>query len=314
MRTAISEKFENLIKILITGSTGFVGKNLISYLSLLTNYDLHVLSLRQPFMDIPQVLNFDVIIHLAGKAHDLKNTSQPEDYYLVNCEFTKQLYDAFLKSDAKKFIFISSAKASADIVERELTESDVPAPQTHYGKSKLMAEEYIQSQPLPVGKSFYILRPCMIHGPGNKGNLNLLYKLISKGIPYPLAAFENKRSFLSIENLCFVIRELLERDDIPSGIYNVADNEALSTNELIKLIAKASDRSPKSWKINPSLIRLLAKLGDLFKLPLTTERLNKLTESYVVDNSKIKNALGKEFPVQAKEGIIKTIKSFRKAI
>jgi nucleoside-diphosphate-sugar epimerase len=154
----------------------------------------------------------------------------------------------------------------------------------------------------------------MIHGPGNKGNLNLLYTLISKGIPYPLAAFENKRSFLSIENLCFVIRELLNRDDIPSGIYNVADNEALSTNDLIKLIAKASDRSPRLWKINPVLIRTIAKLGDTLKLPLTSERLNKLTENYIVDNSKIKNAFGKEFPVQAKEGIIKTIKSFRKAI
>ncbi|MDP4679990.1 MAG: nucleoside-diphosphate-sugar epimerase, partial [Cyclobacteriaceae bacterium] len=104
-----------------------------------------------------------------------------------------------------------------------------------------MTEEYIQSQPLPQGKSYYILRPCMIHGPGNKGNLNLLYKLISNGIPYPLAAFENKRSFLSVENLCFVIRELLERDDIPSGIYNVSDDEVLSSNTLIKLIAKASD-------------------------------------------------------------------------
>jgi nucleoside-diphosphate-sugar epimerase len=258
--------------------------------------------------------SIDVVIHLAGKAHDLKNVSNPDDYYQGNTELTKRLYDVFLKSNAKKFIFISSVKASADLVEGELKESDIPNPITHYGKSKLMAEEYIQSQPLPDGKSFYILRPCMIHGPGNKGNLNLLYKLISKGIPYPLAAFENKRSFLSIENLCFVIRELLERDDIPPGIYNVADDEALSTNDLIKLIAKESDRSPRLWKINPLLIRTIAKFGDTLKLPLTSERLNKLTENYIVDNSKIKNALGEEFPVQAREGIIKTIKSFQKAI
>jgi nucleoside-diphosphate-sugar epimerase len=292
--------------IFLTGHSGFVGVNLIEYLesSIFLKYQRAA----------PIEINQDVVIHLAGKAHDLKNVSQPDEYYAINFELTKNIYDVYLKSNAKKFIFISSVKASADNVEEELTERHVSDPQTHYGKSKLLAEEYILNQPLPYGKSYYILRPCMIHGPGNKGNLNLLYKLISKGIPYPLAAFENKRSFLSIENLCFVIRELLERDDIPSGIYNVADDEVLSTNALIKLIAKASNRSPKLWKINPSLIRLLAKLGDLFKLPLTTERLNKLTESYVVDNSKIKNALGKEFPVQAKEGIIKTIKSFQKAI
>jgi nucleoside-diphosphate-sugar epimerase len=108
-----------------------------------------------------------------------------------------------------------------------------------------------------------------------------------------------------------VIRELLERDDIPSGIYNVADDEALSTNELIKILAKASDQKLKLWRINPVLIRSLAKLGDILKLPLTTERLNKLTENYIVDNTKIKQALGKEFPVRATEGIIKTIKSFQ---
>jgi nucleoside-diphosphate-sugar epimerase len=298
-------------EVLITGASGFVGQNLLKYLE---NTRFHTLGISLKLVPKPDLVENIAVVHLAGKAHDLKSVSQPDEYYAINFDLTRELYGAFLKSNAKKFIFISSVKASADQVEDILNERDIPEPKTHYGKSKLMAEEYIQSQPLPVGKSFYILRPCMIHGPGNKGNLNLLYKLISKGIPYPLAAFENERSFLSVENLCFVIRELLERDDIPSGIYNVSDDEVLSTNSLIKLIAQASDRSPKLWKINPALIRYIVKLGDLMKLPLTTERLNKLTESYVVDNSKIKNTLGKEFPVQAKEGIIKTIKSFQKAI
>jgi nucleoside-diphosphate-sugar epimerase len=294
--------------VLITGSFGFVGKNLLPYLE---NLNIRTTGVSLKSVPKPDLTQIDSIVHLAGKAHDLKNVSQPNEYYAINFDLTKELYDAFLKSNNKKFIFISSVKASADVVEGKLIESDIPDPQTHYGKSKLMAEEYIQGQPLPDGKSFFILRPCMIHGPGNKGNLNLLFQLISKGIPYPLAAFENKRSFLSVENLCFVIRELLERDDIPSGIYNVADDEALSTNELIKILAKASDQKLKLWRINPVLIRSLAKLGDILKLPLTTERLNKLTENYIVDNTKIKQALGKEFPVQARDGIMTTIKSFQ---
>ena len=293
----------------ISGISGFVGTNLRNYLQSSRNHQIKAINLRGN-LD----LHFDqeeIIIHLAGKAHDLNKVSSPEQYYKINFELTKNLYDAFLSSKAKKFVFISSVKAAADQINSVLTENDIPNPQTHYGKSKLMAEEYIQSQPLPKGKSYYILRPCMIHGPGNKGNLNLLYKIISKGIPYPLAAFDNKRSFLSIENLCFVISELLERNDIPSGVYNVADNEALSTNELIRLIAAASDRKPLLWKISPGLIRSLAKLGDVLKLPLTTERLNKLTENYIVDNTKIRLALRKEFPVEARDGIMTTIKSFR---
>ncbi len=315
-------------KILITGGTGFLGSNIYQFLKDEPYIEIHFLTRKKAdfiaLTTLPDKKVFeysqlndtfeiecDLILHLAGKAHDLKNISEPSEYYEVNYNLTKRLFDEFIRSDAKKFIFISSVKAAADEVQGVLTENDTPDPQTHYGKSKLLAEQYIQSQPLPQGKSYFILRPCMIHGPGNKGNLNLLYKIISKGIPYPLAAFENKRSFLSVENLCFVISELLERDDVPSGVYNVADDEALSTNELIRLIGQASGKTPVLWKLSPVLIRGLARLGDILKLPLTTERLDKLTENYVVDNSKIRAALGKDLPICARDGIITTIQSFR---
>jgi nucleoside-diphosphate-sugar epimerase len=295
------------MKLTITGSRGFVGRNLTQYLK---DFKLSSLSLRYQTSQIINLQNTNAIIHLAGKAHDLKKVSQPQDYYEANFELTKQLYDAFIESEAKKFIFISSVKASADSVNGILTEDEIPNPETHYGKSKLMAEEYIQAQPLPVGKSYYILRPCMIHGPGNKGNLNLLYQFVKKGIPYPLAAFENQRSFLSVENLCFIIKELLEQN-IPSGIYNLADDEALSTNELVAEIAKTLNLKPKLWAIPVQMIKSLAKLGDIFRLPLNSERLGKLTENYVVSNSKIKRALGKELPVSARAGLRKTINSFK---
>ncbi len=295
-------------KVLITGSSGFVGRNLIRYFDD-RGFPFRRINLRGiqgPF----ELTEAGDVVHLAGKAHDMKSASRPDEYYKVNYELTKTLYDSFLKSTAKKFIFVSSVKASADHVEGFLKESDIPAPKTHYGKSKLMAEEYIQAQPIPDGKEWYILRPCMIHGPGNKGNLNLLFKFISKGIPYPLAAFENRRSFLSIENLCFVISEILHRNDISSGVYNVSDDEPLSTNELIQLMATASGKRSLLWKISPALVRSLAKLGDTLKLPLTSERLSKLTESYLVDNTKIRETLRKELPVKAREGIIRTVSSF----
>ncbi len=293
----------------ITGANGFVGRSLIDFLENNSYSDIHSIDLRKidDKIDLPKN---STLVHLAGKAHDLKNVSSKDEYYKVNFNLTKDLFDVFLTSSAKKFIFFSSVKACKDNVDSFLKEIDIPNPQTHYGKSKLIAEEYIQKQFLPLGKSYYILRPCMIHGPGNKGNLNLLYKLVSKNIPWPLGAFENKRSFCSIDNLMFIIQELIERDDIPSGIYNIADDETLSTNEVISVLAESLNRSAKIWKISKALVQYVAKIGNFFRLPLNEERLQKLTDSYVVSNEKIKTALGKSLPVSSKEGLLKTFKSF----
>jgi len=137
-----------------------------------------------------------------------------------------------------------------------------------------------------------------------------LYKLVSKNIPWPLGAFENKRTFCSIDNLMFIFKELIERADIPSGIYNVADDEPLSTNELIGLIAQSKNRNPKLWKISKKVIEGVASIGDKLHLPLNTERLQKLTSSYVVSNAKIKAAIGKTLPVSSREGLLKTFQSF----
>jgi nucleoside-diphosphate-sugar epimerase len=298
------------MEVLITGASGFVGRNLQAYLA--DNFDIRTLSLR--YGD-PVKLDSQIehVIHLSGKAHDLKHVSDPSSYYKANFEISKSLYDAFLNSEARNFIYISSVKSVADTVDEILIENVIPDPQTHYGRSKLMAENYMLSQPLPKGKSYYILRPCMIHGPGNKGNLNLLYKLIHNGIPYPLGAFENNRSFLSVDNLCFIIKELILRDDIPVGVYNVSDDDPMSTNEVVSIISFCLDKKPRLWNIPPSFIFFLAKIGDRFHLPFTTERLKKLTENYIVSNKKIKEAINKELPLSSEAGLKLTAESFQKS-
>ncbi|MEZ7528296.1 NAD-dependent epimerase/dehydratase family protein [Cloacibacterium normanense] len=296
------------MNIIITGATGFVGKNLSKFLKE-KGHHISPLSLRKAW-ELDQ--NAEAIIHLAGKAHDTKNTSAEKEYFEINTELTKKLFEEFLNTTAQDFIYFSSVKATADTVEGFLDENHKSNPQTPYGKSKLYAEEYLLSQKLPENKRLFIIRPCMIHGPGNKGNLNLLYKFVQKGIPYPLAAFENKRSFLSIDNLNFLILEMLSNKNVGSGIYNFADDEVLSTNELVKLIANTSGKKEKLWKISSKLISATAKMGDVMKLPLNSERLKKLTENYWVSNQKIKNALGiAKLPVSASEGLEKTIKSFK---
>lgn len=291
------------MKIFLTGASGFVGQNFISTFK--NNWNI-----RSHARNSSLIIYEDVVVHLAGKAHDLRNIQNPNEYYDVNTALSIKVFDSFLNSSATVFITLSSVKAVADKVDGVLTEQFLPNPQTHYGKSKLLAEQYILSKEIPDGKRVFILRPCMIHGPGNKGNLNILYKFVSKGIPWPLGIFKNKRSYCSIDNLLFVLKELIERVDITSGVYNIADDEPLSTNDVISILAESQNRKPMILNVPKQIIQIIARIGNFSFMPLNEERLKKLTDSYVISNQKIKSAIGKPLPLRSKDGLLKTFKSF----
>lgn len=297
-----------MIRVIITGKTGFVAQNLCRYFSTIS-FSTDLISLRNS--DWKNNLFGDAIIHLAGKAHDLKNVSGAAEYFEVNTHLTHKLFDSFLESEVKDFIYFSSVKAVADQVSETLYEDVCANPKNPYGQSKLKAEEYILSKQIPEGKRVFIIRPCMVHGPGNKGNLNLLYLFVKNRIPYPLAAFHNERSFLGIDNLNFMIKEILSNENIPSGIYNFADDEFLSTNELVKIISAVLNKRCLEIQIPKVIINKVGKVGDVIKLPLNSETIQKLTENYRVSNQKIKAAIGIEkLPYTAQQGLEKTIKSF----
>ena len=308
------------MKILITGVHGFVGSNLVSALGgRHTIYGLDIVSPAKSgvektysweALETGEVPAVDAVIHLAGMAHDTKDRTAAEVYFKVNTGLTQKIFDWFRASSARKFVFFSTAKAAADRVEGILTEEVVPVPVGPYGESKIKAEAYIQAN-MPADKDVYILRPCMIHGPGNKGNLNLLYSVVQKGIPWPLGAFENRRTMTSVENVCFVVEGLLTRE-AASGIYNMGDDEPLSTNELIGEICRSLGKRARIWHLPKGLMTAAAVVGGWLHLPLNPERLRKLTEDYVSSNAKIKAALGIDrMPVRAKEGLQRTLESFR---
>lgn len=305
--------------VLITGVTGFLGQAIVSAYHArpdvkLFGHSRDVVKARAIFANlririvddapgsILRDLKIDTVIHLAGIAHDLSNRYVSEDYFVVNDRATCSLYDSFLTSPAARFIFLSSIKAAVDIASSPVEEDVVPAPVSPYGQSKLNAEQYIQ-QHSSEGKKFYILRPCMIHGPGNKGNLNLLYKYVRSGLPFPLGAFENQRSFLSVDNLTFTILELIG-GTVPSGVYHLADDGSMSTADLYRLISRTTRKSPTVLNIP----RPLVKAG--FQLLMKKKMLDKLTEDMLVSNAKIKKYLSRPLPTNLEDGLIKTIQSF----
>lgn len=312
------------MKVLITGINGFVGTNFTNCWSI--NHTLYGLDIHQPDKEVVErIFGWDelgkvppvnAIVHLAGKAHDTKNQSEAKSYFDINTGLTQRIFDYFLQSEARTFIFFSSVKAAADSVPGDLLTEDIePKPVGPYGESKIKAEQYLlakRQEADNLQKKVFILRPCMIHGPGNKGNLNLLYNVVSKGIPWPLGAYENRRSFCSIDNISYIVEQLITRDHIESGIYHIGDDEPLSTNELIGLISESVGKKAHIWKLPKGLMSGMAWVGGALHLPLNKDRLQKLTENYVVSNKKIKNILGIDnMPVSARDGMRKTLESFR---
>ena len=288
------------MKILITGAYGFVGTNLCRYLVGKGHVCLALDIPKAKREDVPYAsfwtwddlggidwADVDAVVHLAGKAHDLRNVSDPKSYFDVNVGLTERIFNA-TKGKVPRFVYFSSSKAA---------DADTP-----YGKSKLAAERFLDGRAI-------VLRPAMIHGPGNKGNLNLLWSVAKRGIPWPLAAFENRRSFTSVGNVCAAVEALCERG--ANGVYPIADDEMLSTNRLIELMAEACGRKPRLWHLPKGLMRLAAKAGDVLRLPLNTERLGKLTEDSFVDNAALKRHLGwTQMPIRAEDGMRETLKSF----
>lgn len=304
------------MRVLVTGSSGFIGQHMLT--SLQNNFVQCVPFSRKNgyrYTDISiDLINnekIDVILHLAGLAHDTNNVNNEKLYYEVNTELTKDLFDKFIYSNASTFIYLSSIKALADMSDNLLTENLTPNPKSVYGKSKLAAENYLLNQSLTNNKRIIILRPAMVYGSGNKGNLNLLYQIVAKGVPWPLGAYENLRSFCSVENLCFVVNEIIQTPSIVSGVYHIADDEAISTNDLIRVIAKVLERKPRIWKAPKYLVNFVARFGDCVRLPINTERLHKLTSSFRVSNGKISAAIGKPMPLSVRDGLFKTLSSFK---
>ncbi|MNJ97038.1 GDP-6-deoxy-D-talose 4-dehydrogenase [compost metagenome] len=257
----------------------------------------------------------DFMINLVGKAHDFTGKATEEDFFFANFELAKKAFNIFVASQAKLFIHISSLAAIEEVESaKSLSENATYNSVSPYGRSKQAAEEWLMKQQLPSDKKLIILRPPMVHGAGDKGNLKQLYSIVSKGIPYPLVRFKNKRSFLSVDNFCFFVEQILvQNEKINSGIYHLSDDETLSSNEIVNIMKQETGLKIPCFPLPKRIVTFLSKIGDHSRaFPLNTWRLKKLTSNLVVSNKKIKVALAIErLPKTAKEGLRDTIRSLR---
>jgi nucleoside-diphosphate-sugar epimerase len=311
--------------ILVTGGTGFIGGHL---LPVLHKKNLQItLAVRN---DLSEKLNpdykvfkvgeieenthwtealkeVDTVIHLAARAHQLNDQAiNPEAEFLrVNCEGTKALVKQAIASGVKHFIFISSIGAMKTLSEQLLTEKSPCHPDSPYGRSKLQAEqaliELCQDSPM----TWTILRPTLVYGIGNPGNMERLMKLVKTGFPLPLGAIKNRKSFAYVGNLVGAIITCINHPNAKNQTFIVSDGEDLSTTDLIRRLGKALGKSPLLLPIPAELLRLATKL--LGKADIG----DRLLGSLQVDSSKIRQTLDWKPPYTVDQGLQATADWFK---
>ena len=263
--------------IAVTGATGFVGKRFLEYNKCI--FHLIPLSLREMEIRKINLSGIDAMVHLAGKAHQMKPIAD-ENYFEVNYELTRQLAERAKQQGVKHFIYISSTKVYGDDVHQVLNEQSDCVPTDAYGKSKLKAEQYLLSITSEVFK-VAIVRPPLVYGPEVKGNMNKLLHLANKRLPLPLGNINNARSMVYIDNLVELINTIILKKAI--GIYIAGDEKPISSDGLIKLMRKYLNNHSMLISIPLFARRIIKKIKPALYV--------RLFGSYVVDNSSSNKAL-----------------------
>ena len=258
-------------KILITGISGFVGQNLIRCLlgenqyqivgSVRQNSACQILSPNFQLVNVGDINNqtnwvdvlsgVDVIIHLAARVHCMGQTDKrylPE-FRKVNVAGTRRLIEQALEAGVKRFIFASTIKVCGEKSDHPLTEEEQADPKDAYAISKWEAEQLIQQYYASAKMNFFVFRLPLVYGPGVKGNLDRLVRLVKKGIPLPFGSIDNKRSMIYVKNLADILQKAIEAEEGMNQTYFVADDGALSTPGLIELIAHALGKKARLFTL-----------------------------------------------------------------
>jgi len=289
------------MKVLITGSNGFIGSYLASQLDK-KNYEVkrHIRNQKKLLNNADHVFfttsdletavkEIDVVIHCAGKSGPSKNQRNDWDsYHEANAIFTKKVALLAAKNNVKKFIYLSTIKVyGEETLGGPITLNSKLNPADFYAKSKLLGEKELKAITEKNSMSHIILRPGLVYGKEMRGSLNSLRNLIKYHIPLPVGLLKsNKRSMLSIINLLSFINLALKSDQASNNTFLLCDDKNYSTYELVEALGKSINAKPLTFPLQDSFIEFIGK-----SFGKETE-VKKLTRSLQIDNSFSKQLLG----------------------
>lgn len=312
-------------RVLVTGASGFIGRRLVQSLAgegvsvvALARNEIPGLpagarTFRGDLTDATSIAgaatDCDTIIHLAGLSHRMGSgpVSEQAEYDRVNVGGATAILDEARRAGVQRLLFMSTTSAAGRERNDPLTETAPSTPTDAYGRSKLRAESMIREAGARGDLWTVAVRPPMVYGPGNKGNLPRLMRLVRGGIPLPLGAVRNKRSVLYIENLVHAVKLIVGRQPGNGDLFYVSDAHPLSTPDLIRRIGRAVGRAPILVPVPPVLLRAMGRVGDqvakVAPLPLTSQEVMRLVGSLYIDHGKLTAATGYTAPFTTEQGI-----------
>ena len=312
-------------RVLITGATGFVGKNLARHLRARNYYtiglsrrdlrqDLQELSLdesvQHDFVEEESCLSLKIpeveyIVHLSGNAHQSTELDY-EEYYKVNILATEKLLKSAQKMSIKKFIYISTIKVNGDITKpgEAFTESMDYCPSDKYSKSKYQAELITHTICTEASMKYVILRPPLIFGPGVKANFRALMAIVKTGVPLPFSGIKNKRSFVYVDNFSDLVEKCLSSMKVDNNTYLVKDI-SISLPELLRALKSELASKTVLFYCPLPILNISARLLG------KASAIDKLSQSLVIDDSKIRKHLEWTPPKTFPEAIRQTVRWYQ---
>ena len=315
------------MKLLVTGANGFLGKSLCA--ALCRDQFLVVAASRTPALLTKCITPFvvgklenyfdwrtalqdvEVVVHLAARVHIIQDiTENPLQAFLdINLHATVNLAEAAAKAGVKRFIFVSSIKVNGEFTGKNpFTECDVPQPQDAYAISKWEAEKALRMIEKETGMEVVIVRPPLVYGAGVKANFASLLKVVNKKTPLPLASVKAKRSLIYVGNLVDALVVCVLNPKAAGQTYLVSDGDAISMPQLIKKMALALHKPSYILPFPVSIMRLLAKAVG------KTSSVDRLTQSLVIDSSKIRQELDWKPPFTMDQGLKETADWYLKSL
>jgi nucleoside-diphosphate-sugar epimerase len=312
------------MKILVTGANGFVGSQLSETLaksghevrntarSLASNSS----TTRELITcDLESVDNLDhlttgcdAIVHLAGRAHVMSdNPATSESLYVsANVDVTRKLAQSAARTGVKRMILMSSVKVNGEstTINTPFTAQDIPNPQDPYGRSKTQAEQALWEITSTSDLEGVVIRPPLVYGPGVRANFASLIGIVGRGLPLPLGSIQNKRSFVSLDNLVDLISTTVQSPNAAGNTFLVSDGHDLSTPELVRSIASALDQSPKLFPFPSALLKLAATASG------RRGAYDRLCGSLTVDIALTKQKLSWTPPFTVQDSMQRTVDAF----